>query len=713
MLLLAALLACGPVKVVLPETGDSASTDDSHVAVETAESGDDSADLPAVRPENGSCFAPDPPPTGYDVAFEEVYPNLDFRHAVQALQRPGDGSRWYVVEQDGEIWTWDAADAEVADPELFLDITDRVDDSYTESGLLGMAFHPDFAENGQYFLSYTATGSGGSPFTSRISRFTSPDSETVGDEDSEEILLSIAQPYQNHDGGALLWGPDDYLYASYGDGGSAGDPKENAQDTTVLLGKILRIDPDGGSPYAIPADNPFADGADGAPEIYAWGMRNVWRMSFDRETGELWAGDVGQDRWEEVDRVALGGNYGWDDKEGSHCYEAASPCEGGGLIDPVVEYDHSVGKSVVGGYVYRGSAIPGLVGTYLFTDYYVQEVWGLVWEDDGTASYETVARTGATEASFAEDVDGEVYAMDYNGTLRKLVPTADSEPSDFPELLSETGCFDGAEPGGALIPYDVISPLWSDGAEKSRWFALPDDTTIDVEGDGDLTFPPRSVLVKTFRFDDVPVETRLFVRQEDGDWAGYTYRWDEDGADATLVVGGGSVDLDTHTWALPSSNQCLQCHSEAAGRSLGLELAQLQEGAQVDRFEEMGLFSAALPEVSPLSDPTGDGDLDARARSYLHANCSGCHRPDGPGRGDLDLRYTAAEMGVCYEAPEEGDLGIADAVVLAPGEPDRSILLERMRRLDAYRMPPLGSSVVDEDGTALIEAWISTLTACP
>jgi len=712
-MLLAALLACGPVKVAVPETGDPPSTDDSHSTVETAESGDDSADLPDVRPENASCFAPDPPATGYDVAFEEAYPNLDFTHAVQALQRPGDGSRWYVVEQDGEIWTWDAADVEVSDPELFLDISDRADDSYTESGLLGMAFHPDFAENGQYFLSYTATGSGGSPFTSRISRFTSPDSETVGDEDSEEILLSIAQPYQNHDGGALLWGPDDYLYASYGDGGSAGDPQENAQDTTVLLGKILRIDPDGGSPYAIPADNPFADGADGAPEIYAWGLRNVWRMSFDRETGELWAGDVGQDRWEEVDRIDLGGNYGWDDKEASHCYEATSPCEGGGLIDPVVEYGHSIGKSVVGGYVYRGSAIPGLVGTYLFSDFYVTEVWGLVWEDDGSASYETVARTGATEASFAEDADGEVYVMDYNGTLRELVPTADSAPSDFPDLLSETGCFDGPSPGGALIPYDVISPLWSDGAEKARYFAIPDDTTIDVEADGDLTFPPRSVLVKTFRFDDAPVETRLFVRQEDGDWAGYTYQWDEDGADATLVVGGGAVDLATHTWALPSSNQCLECHSEAAGRSLGLELAQLEQGAQVDRLEEMGLFSSALPEITPLSDPTGDDDLDVRARSYLHANCSGCHRPDGPGRGDLDLRATAEDMGVCDETPEEGDLGITDAVVLAPGEPDRSVLLERMERLDAYRMPPLGSSVVDEDGTALIEAWISGMTDCP
>lgn len=673
----------------------------------------DTAPAPAVRPTNTTCFAPDPPATAVAAEFVTAYPNLEFERGVQALQRPGDGSRWYVVEQDGEIWTWDAADTDVSDPELFLDIGDRVEDGPNEAGLLGMAFHPDFATNGEYFLSYTADGVDGDPLLSTVSRFVSPDSAVVGGEDSEEILLQIAQPYNNHNGGAILWGPDDRLYLSFGDGGSAGDPDETGQDTTVLLGKILRIDPESGDPYGIPADNPFADGVDGAPEVYAWGLRNVWRMSFDRETGDLWAGDVGQDEMEEVDLIELGGNYGWDDKEGTLCYEADEPCEGGGLIDPVIEYDHEVGKSVVGGYVYRGSAIPALTGVYLFTDFYTYDVWGLFWDADGEPVRETVARTGNVASGFAEDAEGEIYALDFRGKLRKLVPTAEAEPSDFPELLSETGCFDGAEPGSALIPYEVIAPFWSDGAEKERFFALPDDALIEVAEDGDLLFPPRSVLVKSFRFEGALTETRLFVHNEDGTWAGYTYQWNSERTDASLVQGGGAVALTGHTWELPTSAECLQCHGEAPGRSLGLELAQLDRGRQLARFEEMGLFTGALPEIAPLEDPAGDGGLDARARAWLHTNCSACHRPEGLGRGDLDLRATAEELGACDTVPSEGDLGVEDARVIAAGEPERSTLWLRIATLEASRMPPLGSAVVDEDGVALIREWIAAGGGCP
>ncbi len=695
MLLL--LLACSAEKAVV-ETGPV-----------------DTAPEPAVRPVNTSCFAPDPPDTAVSAELEVVYPNLKFDRAVQALQRPGDDSRWYVVEQDGEIWTWDAADSEVEEPDLFLDLTGVVDDGPNEAGLLGMAFHPDFATNGEYFLSYTAPGTGDAALTSTVSRFVSADGALVGDEGSEEVLLTLDQPYNNHNGGAILWGPDDRLYLSFGDGGSAGDPQENAEDPYALLGKILRIDPESADPYGIPADNPFADGVDGAPEVYALGLRNVWRMSFDRETGELWAGDVGQDDMEEVDLIELGGDYGWDWKEGTLCYEADEPCEGGGFIDPVVEYSHSVGKSVIGGYVYRGEAIPALSGIYVFGDYYASEIWGIFWDADGEPSREAVARTGNVPASFAEDANGELYVLDFKGKLRKLVPTAEEteEETEFPDLLSETGCFDGAAPSDALIPYDVISPLWSDGAEKDRYFALPDDALIEVSEDGDFTFPPRSVLVKTFSFAGTPTETRLFVRDEDGIWAGYTYQWNSEGTDASLVVGGGAVAFADHTWALPSSPQCLQCHSEAAGRSLGLELAQLQVGRQVARMEEMGLFSGALPEIAPLVDPYGDGELEARARSWLHANCSGCHRPDGGGGGDLDLRSTATELGACDVSPSEGELGIADARVIAPGEPERSVLLARISTLEASRMPPLGSAVVDEEGVALIEAWIAAGAGCP
>lgn len=671
----------------------------------------DTAPEPAVRPDNPTCLAPDPPATAADVSFDEVFTRISFRSAVAALQPPGDGSRWYVVEQDGQIWTWDATN-QWAEEEIFLDVTDRVDDGANEAGLLGMAFHADFATNGQYFLHYTAEGEGSSPLQSRVSRFTAL-SATEGDADSEEILLTVDQPYRNHNGGALLWGPDDRLYISLGDGGSGGDPEENAQDTTSLLGKILRIDPDAGFPYGIPSDNPFADGLDGAPEVYAWGLRNVWRMNFDRETGDLWAGDVGQDAIEEVDLIELGGDYGWDQKEGTLCYEAAEPCDGGGYIDPVVEYGHDEGRSVVGGYVYRGAAIPELQGVYLFTDFYTNDVWGITYDEAGEAGYEVIARTSDTTVSLAEDAYGELYALSYNGGLNQLLPTGESAAAEFPDQLSETGCFEGAAPAEGLIPYEVLVPLWSDGADKERFLALPDGSTIDVDEGGDFQLPEGSVLVKTFRVDDQPIETRLFVRHEGGAWAGYTYAWDEDGADASLVVGGGAKDLGTHAWEFPTSAECLQCHGEAPGRSLGLELAQLQVGRQVARFEEMGLFSGELPEIEALPETDGDAPLEARARAYLHANCGICHQPDGLGRGDLDLRYTAAETGGCGAEPTEGDLGVAGVKVIDPGDPANSAIALRMRALDAKRMPPLASAVVDEEGVALIEAWIAAMTGCP
>ena len=668
---------------------------------------------PAARPVNTTCFAPDRPASSAGLALQRRYPSVSFDGAVELQQRPGDPRRWYVVEQRGLVWTFDATDDATDERVLFLDITDRVDDSYNESGLIGMAFHADFATNGEFFLSYTAPGQGGAAFEHRISRFTSPDRDVDGDETSEEVLLAYDQPYANHDGGSIRWGPDGLLYVGTGDGGSAGDPLESGQDTHSLLGKVLRVDPDGVEPYAIPADNPFADGAEGAPEVYAWGLRNPWRMNFDSATGELWLGDVGQDEIEEVDRVELGGNYGWNEKEGSSCYEAPAPCDGGGYIDPVAEYGHEEGRSVVGGVVYRGSTIPSLVGTYLYADFYTGNLWALRYDDAGLAVPELVLASGFYTASFASDDAGEVYVLDYLGGIYRLVASDQAADSAFPEQLSQTGCFADGQPVDALVAYDVNVALWSDGATKDRWFALPDDTQVTIGTDGDLEFPPRSVLVKTFSVGGVRAETRLLVRHEDGNWAGYTFAWAPDQSDADWVPAGGSVDVGDAAWTLPSSSACSQCHTVAAGRSLGLELAQLHRDGQLERLAEMGLFASDVPSVDPLPAIDGGASLQARARAYLHVNCGNCHRPDGPGRGNLDLRFSADEVGGCDADPTEGDLGVAGVEVIDPGNPANSVVSLRMHALDANRMPPLASSVVDTEGVALVDAWISAMEACP
>ncbi|HZD53710.1 MAG TPA: PQQ-dependent sugar dehydrogenase, partial [Woeseiaceae bacterium] len=249
------------------------------------------------------------------------------------------------------------------------------------------------------------------------------------DEASEEIVLRIPQPNTNHDGGNIVFGPDGFLYIGFGDGGGAGDPDENGQDTTTLLGTILRVDVDGGTPYAIPTDNPFASdtncvdgvGTADCPEIFAWGFRNPWRFSFDAGTGELWVGDVGQNTWEEIDRVELSGNYGWNDREGAHCFDPPTGCSTDS-IDPITEYGHDVGSSVTGGYVYRGADIPDLTGFYVFGDFGSGRIWVVSTESEQDTAPDELLDTPLGISSFAESNAGELYVLDFNaGTIHRIV----------------------------------------------------------------------------------------------------------------------------------------------------------------------------------------------------------------------------------------------------------------------------------------------------
>lgn len=370
----------------------------------------------------------EPPGEPPILEVEHVFTGLAFDQPLLMLQPPGDDSRWFVVEKGGLIHTFpNDPDAGLDDLETFADLRGAVNASFTESGLLGMAFHPDFAENGQVFLSYTRPGTIGL-LESVISRFTIDDGGRL-DPLSEDIVLTLPQPNTNHNGGNIVFGPDGLLYIGLGDGGGAGDPGENGQDPTTLLGSILRLDVDGGTPYAIPADNPFAGNSeciDGAgqlecPEIFAWGFRNPWRFSFDAETGELWVGDVGQSRWEEIDRVELSGNYGWDEREGAHCFEPQTGCSIENL-DPVTEYSHDLGSSVTGGYVYRGSEIPDLVGFYLFGDFGSGRIWVVPSDAEPVVEPEETVDTPLSISSFAQDNAGELYVIDFgNGTLHRIV----------------------------------------------------------------------------------------------------------------------------------------------------------------------------------------------------------------------------------------------------------------------------------------------------
>jgi len=344
------------------------------------------------------------------------------------VQAPNDASRWFAIEKAGRIVVFDN-DTVNAMGASFLDISDLVDSGPNEAGLLGIAFHPDFANNGEVFVSYTAPAA---PLISTISRFTSFDNNQTLDPMSEEIILTVIQPFGNHNGGDIAFGPNGFLYAGFGDGGSGGDPNGNGQNTSTLLGSMIRIDVNIAVGYDIPPDNPFAAGqpclqgsnagVSSCPEIYAWGFRNPWRFSFDSMTGELWVGDVGQGEWEEVDRVELGENYGWNTREGANCYPPGSSCDSTGLTDPITEYDHGLGFSITGGYVYRGSAIPDLVGQYVFGDYGSGRLWAVPSDSPiGTVPIE-VADTSHSISAFGEGVDGELYFFDYgSGTIHQII----------------------------------------------------------------------------------------------------------------------------------------------------------------------------------------------------------------------------------------------------------------------------------------------------
>jgi glucose/arabinose dehydrogenase len=364
-------------------------------------------------------------PASFDLTLEKVADGFDRPIFVAD---PADGSeRLFVVEQGGTVRI--LRDGEV-DPEPFLDMSEMLDTDYMEQGLLGLAFDPEFERNGRLYVGYTAaTSSTGSDIgDNSIARLTvSGDDPDRVDPSTAEVLIAVPDPFGNHNGGEVIFGPDGYLYAAMGDGGAAGDPQRNGQNPQTLLGSILRIDVRGDEGYAIPADNPFADGVEGRPEIWAYGLRNPWRFSFDRETNDMWIADVGQDWIEEINFLPAGSpggaNFGWRAMEGSSCYEEED-CDTSEYVLPVAEYTHDEGCSVTGGYVYRGEAIPELDGVYLLGDYCVGAIWGVGKDASGNWVRSGPVQTGLNISSFGEDADGNVYLTASDGALYRIAPSA-------------------------------------------------------------------------------------------------------------------------------------------------------------------------------------------------------------------------------------------------------------------------------------------------
>jgi len=351
------------------------------------------------------------------IKLEHVFSRYPFQELTNLVQ-PDDGSGLiFVTEKRGIIYTL-TADLAQQTLNIFLDITNMISLRGSEEGLLGLAFDPEYRENGFFYVYYSAANPGRS-IISRYSR--DKTDQTVADPRTGLVVMEIEEPFSNHNGGQLAFGPDGYLYVGIGDGGGAGDPGNNGQNLGTLLGKILRIDvrnisPDNG--YKIPADNPFAGRMGARGEIWAYGLRNPWRFSFDNSTGLLWAADVGQNKWEEIDIIARGNNYGWNVMEGTHCYSPPTGCDQSGLTLPVFEYDHSNGCSIIGGYVYRGSYIPQLKGFYIYGDYCSGKVWAL--EGGSVVQNILLLSSGVRITSFGEDLAGNLYVLSQEGNICML-----------------------------------------------------------------------------------------------------------------------------------------------------------------------------------------------------------------------------------------------------------------------------------------------------
>jgi putative heme-binding domain-containing protein len=703
--------------------------------------------------------SPDPPPPFQVV---RAFPNLKFKSPVLMARCPGS-DRLFVGEQAGVLYSF--VNEPNAKAELFCDLGSEIKTIHLlpaakqVEAVYGLAFHPDFERNRQCFVCYTLSAKDGRQQNladgTRVSRFvvTKADPPRI-DPASEEIVFTYLQG--GHNGGDLHFGPDRLLYISTGDAASPNppDPLKTGQDITDHLSSILRIDvdhKDAGKNYAVPKDNPFVALPGARPEIWSYGFRNPWRMSFDRQTGELLVGDVGWELWELVYRIEKGGNYGWSAMEGPQPINAdqEGPTP---ILPPLIALPHTLGASITGGYVYRGRKFPELFGAYVFGDWETRRLWAARFEGDRVKEMPEIARPSVRIVAFGEDNAGELYLLDHDGGTVHTIERSDanSQNADFPKKLSQTGLFAATAdqvPSPGVIPFAINSRQWQDGATAEQWLALPGESFVTLHAEAKpipgmvnwhnfrLHFPENAVLAKTISRGGQRLETQLL--HFDGlDWQPYTYAWNGDQTDAELVPADGaeqevSLGKEKLLWQFHSRSQCRTCHSSWSEFALGFQPEQLNRPGvggtnQLIALTELGLIRRVAKDDKPLppfdaesaarqrklADPAdASAPIEDRARAYLHANCGHCHTNGGGGAVELRLQFPVAisEMKAVGVRPARGDFGLPGACIIQPGDPLSSTLFFRMAKFGRDRMPHLGSERPDEAGLKLIEQWIAEM----
>lgn len=744
-----------------------------------------------------------------------AYPKLKLNQPVFGSHVPG--SDWMLAGIQGKSSLIRFKDSpEVESFETLLE--------FPGTTIYNATFHPKFAENGFLYIGSTGLASEGfipeseerfklfEKNSVRITRYNMDPKTFEFDPKSAKIILEWES--RGHSGADCVFGNDGMLYVTTGDGTSDSDMIETGQGMDHLLSKLLRIDvdhPDPGKTYSVPKDNPFVDLSGARPETWAYGFRNPWRITCDRKTGDIWVGNNGQDLWEQTYRVERGANYGWSVMEGSHVFYADRKRGPTPFVKPTTEHSHSEARSLTGGVVYHGEKLPELRGAYIYGDHSTGKVWGVKHDGKQVTYHRELVDTQFHITHFCLDSHGEVLILDHQdgekGNMYYLEENLSPdlvagksgiEAKTFPRKLSDSGLFASVkehamQPG--VIPYSVNAPLWSDGAHKARWLAIPHDPErkdppIEMTSSRGWNMPDETVLVKSFALDleaGKPesrrwIETR-FMHKREGEWFGYSYEWNDEQTDGVLVDSEGKDRTFTirdsrspegarqQTWRYPSRTECMVCHSRAAKFVLGLSSLQMNRdhdyGGIVDSqfrvFEHLGLVKlnswisehtaairrdlettgltekeldvavkqrtstrdqrsapktellAMSPESFPkLVDPYDkSADLNARARSYLHANCAICHIEAGGGNAQMHLEYftSTAKAKFIDEKPLHHKFDLTDPRIVAPGHPERSTLLTRISRRGANsgQMPQLGTSIVDREAVELFREWILSL----
>ncbi|QDU78807.1 Soluble aldose sugar dehydrogenase YliI precursor [Polystyrenella longa] len=713
------------------------------------------------------------PPKPY--RLKRAYPQLKFDEPVAMVAEPGT-NRMIVVQFGGQIVAFEDGTKGTELTEVFNIHTPKLRrDPYN------ITFHPNYIENRRLYLFVEVrTKQVDNSERIEVYEFKMQEGENAKiDPNSERMIVSWKS--RGHTGGGITFGPDGYFYISTGDGTTGSDVNVTGQDITDLQAGILRLDVDNyeeGQAYSIPEDNPFNHIPEARHELWAYGLRAPWRMDWDLPTNTLYIGDVGQDVWEMIHVGKKGANYGWSATEGGLPFipeREKGPSE---ITKPIASHHHTESRSITGGYVYRGPDLPELQEAYIYCDYATGKVWGLRYVDGEVTWNEELADSSYSIATFGLDHQNDLFLVDYaDGILLQLEPNPYVDHKvDFPKTLSATGLYESVpenKPAAGVVKYETVAPGFHDGAKEELWLAIPGNDWIKESKWNGWDFQNGAVALQTLTLELEPgkqtrVETRLLTRQEN-EWLGYSYLWNDEQTEATLVEKNGrKVELSEadplntgqtrkRTWNIPSRAECMSCHSRQAKFVLSLNSLQLDIEREVDgklvsqitMFNDLGFFkeprqatkaerpappkveSARIPTLAERSTPrkptkaevtkTWDfslvnpydesADLHMRARSYLHINCAHCHVKDGGGNAKMELELNKPDRytNIIGVKPLQGTFDLADGLLIAPGEPSRSVLFYRLSKMGSGHMPQVGSHQVDPQARQFLHDWILTL----